>query len=250
MSSPQGRPDERAPPPPRYPPQQPAWRRVLAPRRAALAGLAAFLAGYVLTGIAFAIEVRPLASGGNGSNAGGIVASIIDSLVGVGGQQVVAAAGGKVLLTLRTIGWTFLSAHWVPLTGNVSGFGRSAAGRVDLLTLAGTIREIPLTPPVYYLIPPVCLAVAGWWLAGKTATRSPVVGAVAGGQLVVGYLACIVAAALLLAFSAKVDILVAAPRVTAKPVLTSAVVMGAIYAVGGGAAGGLVRVLVRNRRQQ
>jgi hypothetical protein len=249
MSSPQDPPRGRAPRPSQYPRQQAAWRRALAPKRAALVGLVAFLAGYVLTAVAFIIEVRPLTSGGDGSNTGGIVASIIDSLVGVGGQQVVNAAGGELVLALRTIGWTFLSAHWVPLTGNVSGFGQTAAGEVDLLTLAGNVAEIPLTPMVYYLIPTVCVVVAGWWLAGKTTTHSPAVGAVAGGQLIVGYLACMVLAAVLLAFSATVDILIAAPRVTAKPVLTSAMVMGSVYALVGGAAGGVVRILVRSRRQ-
>lgn len=206
-----------------------------APRRGAIAGAGAFVVGYVLTGVAVAIELLT-APGGDGSGAGGVVQSVVDQLVGIGGQQVVAASGGEIPLALRTVGWTFLSAQGVPLSGSASGFGQAVSGTVDVLTLAETVPEIPLSPPVYFLIPPVALVGAGWLLARRTGASSPSGGAAAGAQIVVGYLSCVAVASLLLGLT--VDVLVAS--VTAKPDLASAVLAGTAYAAVAGAAGGVL----------
>jgi hypothetical protein len=217
-----------------------SWWRPPHPKRTALAGFAAFLVGYVLTGVAFAIQMQSVERPDGGS--GGLVASVIDQAVGVGGRQVVASSGGELALALRSVGWTFFSAQQIPLFGTASGLGVSASGRVDVLTLAAKAVEIPLTPPLYYLIPPLCLAGGGWWLAQTRDATTMRGAALAGGQLVVGYLPAVVVATLLLRFSATVDAVVASATITAEPVLLRALVFGTGYAVVFGALGGVAAV--------
>lgn len=215
--------------------QRSAWW-LRAPRRAGLAGLVAFLGGYVVTAVAFVVEMQSMDDTVSGS--GGLVSSVIDQAVGVGGRQVVASSGGEVALVLRAVGWTFFSGQGVPLAGTASGLGVSASGRVDVLTLAGEVIEIPLTPVVYYVIPPVCLAGAGWWLARVQRASTLRTGAVAGGGVVVGYVPTVVVATLLCGFSATVSVVVASATITAQPVFPLALAFGAGYAVVFGAFGG------------
>jgi hypothetical protein len=116
----------------------------------------------------------------------------------------------------------------------------SASGTVDVLSIARQTVEIPLTPPLYYLIPPVCLVGAGWWLARSSPLPSSGAAAAAGAQVVVGYLPTVVVAALLLAFSANVNLVVASATITAEPVLLRALTFGSGYAVVFGALGGVL----------
>ena len=221
------------------------WWRPSDPRRAATAGLAAFLAGYVLTGIAFAVQMQSVTLDGSGS--GGFVSTIIDRAVGVGGRQVVASSGGELALAVRSVGWTFFSAQQIPLFGTARGLGLSASGTVDVLSIARQAVEIPLTPPLYYLIPPVCLVGAGWWLARSSQLSSSRAAAIAGAQVVVGYLPTVLLATLLLAFSANVNLVVASATITAEPVFVRALLFGSGYAVVFGALGG---VLASKKQQE
>lgn len=221
-------------------PRERAWWRPPNPKRSALAGLAAFLAGYLLTAVAFIVQMQ--SAGGDQSDSGGLVATIIDQAVGVGGRQVVASSGGELALGLRAVGWTFFSAQQIPLFGTAAGLGVSASGRVDVLSVARMAVEIPLTPMLYYAIPPLCLVGVGWWLATRQQARTLRAGAIAGGQLVVGYLPAVVVATLLLAFSATVNVVVASATITAEPVLLRALAFGTGYAVVFGGLGGVLAV--------
>lgn len=215
------------------------------PRRAALAGVASFLLGYLLTATAFAVEMQSVQRGGSGAD--DFVSSVIDQAVGVGGRQVVAAAGGELAVALRAVGWTFLSAQHVPLFGTAEGLNLSASGTVDVLTIAGRVAEIPLSPALYYLIPPVCLAAAGWWFARSLPPSSSWEGAIAGAQVVVGYLPAMVVAALLLGFSGTVTLLVASATISAEPVFLRALLVGTGYPVVFGALGGVVAAKTKSR---
>ena len=221
----------------------PVWQ-LRSLRRAVAAGVTAFVVGYLLTAVAFLVEMRALSLGGD-SGSGNLVSTIIDQAVGVGGRQVVASSGGELALALRSVGWTFFSAQGVPLSGTAAGLGVSASGTVDVLTLAGKAVEIPLTPPLYYLIPPLCLAATGWWLASAGPVSSMREGAVTGGLVLAGYLPCVLVATLLLAFSATVNLVVASGTITARPVLWRALVFGTGYAVVFGGLGGVVAAKIR-----
>jgi hypothetical protein len=218
--------------------EQSPWWWPRSPRRTAFGGFAAFLSGYVVTAVAFVVELQSMGSTTSGSS--GFVSAVIDQAVGVGGRQVVASSGGELALALRAVGWAFFSAQQIPLDGTASGLGVSAMGRVDVLTLAGEAVEIPLTPAVYYAIPPVCLAGAGWWLARTRGAATLRAGAVAGGGVVLGYLPTVVFATLLLEFSATVNVVVASASITAQPVFLRALTFGAGYALVFGALGGIL----------
>lgn len=243
-----------------------AVRRVgpvpILPRRSLLAGIAAFVVGYALTGLFFLLEVLP-AVNDRGDTASDVVASLIDQIAGTGGQAVVDASGGPVPLLLRTVGWTFFSAQQIPLTGTARGFGTSTTVTIDVLTVASDVPDVPLTPPLYYLVPPVCLFVAGWWLArphagtlaaqvGESGHRQHLRalgrGALVGAQLLVGYLGCMGIAAVFLKLT--VDDLPLIDSVTAEPALTEALLWGGGYAIVAGAVGGAVAVVVKRRKQQ
>lgn len=220
------------------------WWNPRRPKRSATVGAIAFLVGYVLTGVAFFIEMQSVSS--DQSSSGNFVSTVIDQAVGIGGRQIVESSGGELALALRSVGWTFFSAHQIPLSGTASGLGTSASGRVDILSLAGRFQEIPLTTPLYYVLPPVCLVGAGWWLARSVHLDSPRAGFVSGAGLVAGYLPAVVVVTFLLGFSATVSAVVASATITAQPVVLRSLVFGAVYPVVFGGLGGVLAVTVRS----
>lgn len=218
------------------------WYLPQEPGRAAIAGVVSFLVGYAVTGIAFTIEMQSASGGGSGAD--GLLASIVDQAVGIGSRQIVATSGGELLLALRAIGWTFFSAQQIPLSGTVSGLGVTATGTVDVLSLARTSADVALTPALYYIVPPICLVLAGWWFARTRRPSTPWAGAGVGAQIAFGYLPFVLVGSLLFALSASVSFLVASARITAEPVVLRAAFFGAGYAVVFGALGGALAAKV------
>jgi hypothetical protein len=207
-------------------------------KRGGIGGALAFVAGYVLTAVALYLDVSLPRGGGNPTD---LATRIINQFTQIGAQQILADAGGELLLGLRVIAWTFFSAQQIPLDGTASGLGQSIARRVDVLTVSGQIQEISLTTPVYYLIPVVCLAVAGLLVARRTPVTSRSDAAIVGGQVLVGYLPCAVVTAVLVDLTVDLNFFVASATLATAPVMTSVLLMTSVYAAVCGALGGLVK---------
>lgn len=211
-----------------------------------LSGLGAFLIGYLLTGVALYLDISRM---GEGTNPSDFVSQVINEVTRVGGDQIIDAAGGELLLSLRAIGWTFFSAQQIPLDGTASGLGRSVSETVDILTVVGKIAEVSLTTPVYYLIPVVSLLASGLFVARRADTQSRFAGAVAGSQVVFGYLPCIGLASVLMGLTVDFNFLVVSGTVTTEPALSQAILMGGFYALVVGGAGGLLGTWLKIRRE-
>lgn len=214
-------------------------------KQGAVAGVLAFVGGYLLTAVALYLDVS-LPRGGNPAD---LATRIVNEFVEVGAQQILDAAGGEILLALRVVVWTFFSAQWIPLDGIASGLGRSVTQTVDVLTVTDKISEISLTTPVYYLIPVVCLLAAGLWIVRRIDTQSRYDAGVAGGQVLVGYLPCVLIAGTLSGLTVNLDFFVASATIATTPVMSSAALMGSIYAVAFGAAGGVLWLWLKTKQE-
>lgn len=170
--------------------------------RSAVAGVLAYLVGYLLTYLWQVNAVREAISG-------------LNLLLGVlGGQRVPA---------WTVVGWLFYGAHVVPLripTPGSSDVVRSIVGGDGATSLL-------------FVLPPLVLvlagAVAAWW-AGADA---PEIGATAGASIAVSYLVLAVVGVFLFRFSIQ-------SFVIGPDLLRSVVIAGIAYPVGFGAVGGAI----------
>ncbi len=193
--------------------------------RGAVAGGLSFLVGYVLTGGLYLIE----ASDGIGDASG-------------------ESTGELGVTTVDLVGWLFYNAHFVDvgtsvfglsiwvnlLTGELGGtlgawaqqFGTGEFGESSAFT--GVADLVPLA--VWLLVPVVVLLAVGYVLARRDDATDPRDGARAGASQAVGYFLLAVVGTFL--FSATFDV---GPQLEA-----SAAVMGLLYPIVFGGAGGAV----------
>jgi len=133
-----------------------------------------------------------------------------------------ADAGARFAPTWKTAGWLFYDAHFVGT--RVPGFGP-----VDLVALAGQQYA--------YLVPPLALLAAGAAVAAYADVATPWAGVVVGTSVVAGYGLLALLGALVL------------PSVGVGPsLLRSVVLVGVVYPVAFGAAGGALAGVVRADR--
>lgn len=171
----------------------------------ALAGVAAYLLGYLLAGV--------LASGD-------VPASLRDTVP-----------------TWKTTGWYFYNAHFVDLTSTLQIGGATGGSTGSLIegSDSGTVQLL-------YVVPPIAVALAGAalfrWLDGDT----DVAGAAARGALVVvGYLPLAVVGAVATGHTVETGVPLVEVSGTFEPQLVPAIVLaGILYPIVFGAVGGAI----------
>ncbi len=172
--------------------------------RGALAGLAAFVVGYVLT---YAWRAPAVSDSLRGLN-------FLASLLGV-----------ETIPTWKGVAWLFYGAH------NVATRFPTPGGSPELVNLVE--RSGDGTVALLYLLVPVLLLLAGAATARLADTRSPVEGATAGATVAVGYLVLATVGTVLFAYAIGETGASIAPD----PV-TGVLLAGAVYPVLFGALGG------------
>jgi len=173
----------------------------------AVAGIAAFLAGYVLTFVLKSGEVSELLTRSLGEAGGG-------GITPPGDWQVV--------------GWFFFQMHTVATETTLA-----LNGQTQTSTTTGSVESWML------LVPIVLLAAAGFVVARRVGSREILAGAQAGATVVVGYVVLAVVFAFLTAWSASVSAFGGTASVTIGPALVTGILTaGIIYPLAAGAVGG------------
>jgi len=171
----------------------------------ALAGVAAYLLGYLLAGV--------LASG-----------DVPESL-------------RDVVPTWKTTGWYFYNAHFVDLTSTLQIGGASGAATGSLIegSDSGTVQLL-------YVVPPIAAALTGAalfrWLGGDADLAG---GAARGALVVVGYLPLAIVGAIVTGHTVETGVPFVEVSGTIEPQLMPAILLtGVLYPVVFGAVGGAV----------
>lgn len=174
----------------------PVVGRDLPVRAGAGAGVAAWLVGYLCTYLLTAgdVERAPL-------------------------RQAIELLGGD-LPTWKVVGWIFFNAHFVDtIVEGPFGGATSFVGGENGFT------------PLLFVLPPVLLAIAGLAVLRYRGATEPTDGALVGSTVVVGYLPCSIAAAVLVATTGG--------EVRPEP-FTTVFVAGVVYPLLFGAAGAAI----------
>lgn len=206
-----------------------------------LVGAAAYLTGYLLVGLLWAIET-------DGSL----------SLPGEAGEEL-------SISTHETVGWLFYNAHFVDVGFEFMGFGLWAnllsgslsgslveMGRMmtqefgesegELAGFDGILATVPF--PVWVAVPVVVLVAAGFLLARRADPDDPTEAATAGAAAVVGYFALTMVGAYLFTVSVGSEMF----SIEVGPQLTwAAGLMGIVYPILFGGAGGALAAKVDER---
>lgn len=192
-------------------------------------GIGAFVSGLVFTGMIAIFEVfQSLNQAGAGT--GNAVEQATRGLaLGIAAAGA-SAAEDAVIVLVKVIGWVFFAAHQVPIT-QVSG-GASAES-VNVLARMSTVQGAPITPIVYYAIPPILLTVAGFRVAVAAGALTADRGVAPGASVALGYVPIAVVGASLAAISPGTSVSVGPAPVTAA-------LFAGIYAVGFGSLGGAI----------
>ncbi|MUW13726.1 transporter [Halorubrum sp. CBA1125] len=180
--------------------------RVRAAASGAVAGIAAYLLGYLVT---YATQRGQVEEQLRAFNA------------------LTELFGGDPLPAWQAVGWLFYNAHAVateipaPLGGTrvVNFIAETDGGSLSLL----------------YAVPPVLLLVAGLVVARVAGAREPAAGAASGALVVVGYLPLAAIGTFLFRYSVGEG--------AVAPVLVTALLAGIVYPVVAGAIGGAAAVL-------
>lgn len=200
---------------------------------AAWAGGRACLSGYFLVALAQIIDAVVLLQRLDISL--DALAEAYTRGAGAGGD---AAAGETFVVLATVIGWVFFNAHQVPIVSS-SGSG----GSITILAQLGQASANPVPPIVYYAIPPVVLAIAGYAVAASVEPPSAVAGAVSGASVAIGY----VPLALLGAFLVRISLSGFGAAGWVGPALGTAVVLTGVWAVVCGGVGGVVAGVLGSR---
>lgn len=147
----------------------------------------------------------------------------------------------------KVVGLVFYSAHNVESVFAASGAGTSVSQSVNLISNSvSEATNIGSTVPaiVYYVAPALVLVIAGFVVVRSSRGRSPGVGTaiVAGATVAIGYLVLGVAGRF--AFQSSQSLFGATASV-APDLVTSVLLLGVIYPVVLGAAGGVVAASTR-----
>jgi hypothetical protein len=183
-----------------------------------VAGGAAFLLGYLVTGIVVLVR---------GSRDLGPLADVLARL----GEFGIQGPGPE-----HGIGWFYYATHFVDVTvtGRVPGVGRIA-------TAAGVTATRPWTDALY-LVPVGVLLLAGAVVAHRTGAATPWSGALRGASVAFGYLPVAILGAFLTAWSTSGPFGVSLSGAVSLPAVA---VAGLVYPLAFGGLGGAAVVLWR-----
>lgn len=180
--------------------------------RGAVAGIGAYVGGYLVTSLLAAID----------------------------GVEVAGEIG-----TWRAVGWVFYGAHNVDIRATGTGGGRSGSATVTIFGRASEVTNLTDTVPVvlYLLVPVVAVAAAGGLLVRSVDTRSHDTArtAAVGTLVTAGYLPLAVLGRFLFEYAATGRFLGQDVSVTVAPELaTSVLLVGLVYPIVFGAIGAIV----------